>query len=73
MEVYNDNNSGSPRRLYRTNGMIGGVCGGVAEYLNIDPTVARVIAVVLFFTPFIPMLLIYLFMCLLVPNKSENR
>lgn len=70
MEVYNDNNNGAPRRLYRSNNrMLGGVCAGVAEYLNIDPTVARVVAIVLFFTPFIPALLIYLFMCLLVPNK----
>lgn len=69
MEVYNDNDGGA-RRLYRSHDkMLGGVCAGVAEYLNIDPTVARVLAVVLFFTPFIPMLLIYLFMCLLIPNK----
>lgn len=69
MEVYNDNNGGA-RRLYRSHDkMLGGVCAGVAEYLNIDPTVVRVLAVVLFFTPFIPMLLIYLFMCLLIPNK----
>ncbi len=71
MEVYNDNNGGV-RRLYRSHDkMLGGVCAGVAEYLNMDPTVARVVAVVLFFTPFIPTLLIYLFMCLLVPNKPN--
>ena len=72
MEVYNDNNTGGPRRLYRSNNkMLAGVCAGVAEYLNIDPTVARVLAVVLFFTPFIPMLLVYLFICLVVPNKPQ--
>ncbi len=26
---------------------IGGVCGGLAEYFNVDPTLVRVIAVVL--------------------------
>ena len=72
MEVYNDNNNGEPRRLYRSNNkMLGGVCAGVAEYLNIDPTVVRVLAVVLFFSPFIPMLLVYLFICLVVPNKPQ--
>ena len=72
MEVYNDNNNGGPRRLYRSNNkMLAGVCAGVAEYLNIDPTVARVLAVVLFFTPFIPMLLVYLFICLIVPNRPQ--
>ena len=27
--------------------MLAGVCGGVAEYFNIDPTIVRIIAVVL--------------------------
>jgi phage shock protein C len=33
----------SYRRLYRstTQRMIGGVCGGIAEYFNIDPTLVR--------------------------------
>ena len=31
------------KRLYRssTNYMLAGVCGGIAEYFNIDPTVIR--------------------------------
>ena len=38
------------RRLYRTTGpnaMICGVCGGIARYFGIDPTVVRVATVVL--------------------------
>jgi phage shock protein C len=37
-----------PRRLYRSrrDRMIAGVCGGLAEYFNIDPTIIRIIAVV---------------------------
>ena len=33
------------KKLYKSNKnkMLDGVCGGVAEYLNIDPTVVRVI------------------------------
>ena len=33
------------RKLYRssTNKMLAGVCGGIGEYANIDPTVIRVI------------------------------
>jgi phage shock protein C len=27
--------------------MIGGVCGGLAEYFRVDPTIVRIIAVVL--------------------------
>ena len=35
------------KRLYRsrTDRMIGGVCGGLASYLNIDPTLVRLLAV----------------------------
>jgi phage shock protein C len=37
------------RRLTRsgTDKMIGGVCGGIAEYFNVDATLVRVITVVL--------------------------
>lgn len=38
-----------PKRLYRSrrNRMLAGVCGGIAEYAGIDPTIVRLIAVVL--------------------------
>jgi len=37
------------KRLYksRKNKMIDGVCGGIAEYFNIDPTIVRIIAVII--------------------------
>lgn len=37
-----------PKRIYRSNNdkMLCGVCGGVAEYLNVDPTVVRLIWVI---------------------------
>lgn len=31
----------------RKNKMLGGVCGGLAEYLNMDPTVVRIITALL--------------------------
>ncbi len=36
------------KRLYRSrdNRMVAGVCGGMAEYFNIDPTVARILWVI---------------------------
>lgn len=39
------------KRLYRsrTESVIGGVCGGLGEYFNIDPTFIRIIAVLLIF------------------------
>ena len=39
-----------PKRLYRipSEGMIGGVCAGLAEYFSVDPTIVRLIFVLLF-------------------------
>ena len=39
------------KRLFRsrTEKLAGGVCGGLASYFEIDPTMVRLIAVVLFF------------------------
>lgn len=39
------------KRLYRSTRdvMICGVCGGIAEYFDIDPTIVRLAAVVLVF------------------------
>ncbi len=40
------------KQLYRSkeNRVIGGVCGGFADYLDIDPVIIRLICVLLFFT-----------------------
>ena len=39
----------SSKRLVRsrTNRWIAGVCGGIAEYFDIDPTLVRILAVVI--------------------------
>lgn len=39
------------KRLYRSKRdvMICGVCGGITEYFDIDPTIVRLVAVVLVF------------------------
>lgn len=41
-----------PKRLYksRTNRVLCGVCGGLGEYLNVDPTILRLLLVLLAFT-----------------------
>ena len=38
-----------PRKLYRskTNRQLAGVCGGLAEHFNLDPTLIRVLFVLL--------------------------
>ena len=50
--------------------MLCGVCGGIAEYLNIDPTIIR--AAVLFawwFSPKWSVSVIYLVLCFLLPEE----
>lgn len=59
------------KRLYRSksNRIIGGVCGGLAEYLNIDPTVLRLITALLsFFWIGLP-LWVYLLAWLIIPEE----
>ena len=63
----------SKKKLYksRKNKMIGGVCGGLAEYLNMDPTVVRIIAGVLCLVRGLGVL-IYLIMCIVMPYNDED-
>lgn len=57
-------------RLYRTKkSTIGGVCGGLGEYFNIDPTFVRVLTFGLIFTPF-PIILTYLLLWISIPSEK---
>jgi phage shock protein PspC (stress-responsive transcriptional regulator) len=60
------------RRLYisETDKKLVGVCGGIAEYLDVDSTVVRVITIVLAVaTAFIPVALAYLLAWLVMPRR----
>ena len=61
------------KKLYRSsNRILAGVCGGIGEYLNIDPTVVRVLYIVLsFFSAAFPGLLLYLILLLFIPNYDQ--
>jgi phage shock protein C len=54
----------------RANRVISGVCGGIAEYLDIDATFVRVVMVILAF-PFGVGILIYFVLLFLMPNPGE--
>lgn len=56
------------KRLYRSrkNRMIAGVCGGIADYFNMDPTWVRLLFLLFFFLGG-SALLVYLVMWLVVP------
>lgn len=53
--------------------MVAGVCAGLAEYMGMDPTVVRLIFVLLFFVTGPGVLLAYLIMALIVPNESTAQ
>jgi len=63
-----------PRRLTRSNRnkMIAGVCGGLAEYLNMDPTVVRVLYVLIsVVSAAFPGIIAYIILMFLMPPPEE--
>jgi phage shock protein C len=62
------------RRLYRhrTNRIIGGVCGGLGEYLNIDPTLVRIFFVLFAFMNGFGVLVYFLMWIIVPPEDARN-
>ena len=52
----------------RTNKMLAGVCGGIAEYLGWDATLVRVLYLILVFSSFGTMVLFYFILALIMPD-----
>lgn len=53
------------------NRRIAGVCGGIGEYIGLDPTVVRVIYVLLsIFSAGFPGILIYVILWLVIPERE---
>lgn len=61
-----------PRKLYRseTNRLVAGICGGFGEYLGIDPTLVRVLAVLLTLATGLGVLA-YLVLWIIIPTQSR--
>ena len=61
------------KKLYRSsNRILAGVCGGVAEYFDVDPTLIRVIyAALSLFTVGFPGVLLYIILMILMPNYNQ--
>jgi phage shock protein C len=55
-------------RKSRTDKMVAGVCGGIGEYLKWDPTIVRIIFLILVFSSFGTMVLIYFILALIMPD-----
>ena len=61
------------KKLYRSsNRIMAGVCGGIAEYFDIDPTLIRVAYVVLsLFSAAFPGVLLYIILMILILNYDQ--
>ncbi len=66
LQIYN-----SPMPLMLSNNrMVGGVCGGLAEWLGWDPTLVRILYTILtIFTAFSGVI-VYLILWIIMPRKS---
>ena len=61
------------KKLYRSsNRILAGVCGGIAEYFDLDPTLIRVLyAVLSMFSAAFPGLVLYIILMILIPNYDQ--
>ncbi|MDZ7756898.1 MULTISPECIES: PspC domain-containing protein [Rhodohalobacter] len=55
-------------RKSRTDKMIAGVCGGIADYLGWDSTIVRIIFLILVFSSVGTMVLFYFILALIMPD-----
>jgi len=56
--------------LRKRDSRLGGVCGGLGEYFNIDKTVFRALFLVGIFTP-LPAIFTYLLLWIIIPKESK--
>ncbi|WP_292364333.1 MULTISPECIES: PspC domain-containing protein [unclassified Methanoculleus] len=64
------------KKLYRstTDRWVAGICGGIGEYLEIDPNVIRAIwVIVTVLTGFLPGIIIYILLWLILPEQGQAR
>ena len=62
------------KKLYRSTSdrMVAGVCAGVAEYLNVDPTVIRVVWAIASLFGFLGVVA-YIACAFIVPEKPDGK
>lgn len=58
--------------LSTTNRKFGGICGGLGEYMDVDPTAIRVLWVLFFFLSFGTALIAYLACWLIIPMGPKR-
>jgi phage shock protein C len=62
------------KRLYRTGKerILGGVCGGLSEYLEADPSIIRLVWVIVTLLSFGTSIVVYLAAWIIIPPPSES-
>ena len=59
--------------LSNTNKKLAGICGGIGETFDIDPTIVRLVFIfIALVTAIIPSLILYLVGWLIIPSISET-
>jgi phage shock protein C len=63
------------KRLFRSrkSKVIAGVCGGIAEYFDVDPVLIRIAAVLFFFIGFPAALIAYIIGIIIIPCQPWNE
>lgn len=64
-----------PKKLYKIEQerVFCGVCGGIAEYFNLDHNIVRLLAILICaFTAVFPMFIAYIVMACILPAKSQT-
>lgn len=60
-----------PKKLYRSKDrMIAGVCGGIAEYFNIDPTLIRLLWALITLIGIFPGIIAYIICWIIIPERK---
>jgi phage shock protein C len=59
------------RRLERQNGIIAGVCGGIAARFGVSPFIVRLIFLILLLPGGLPGLVPYLLLWILMPRRRD--
>lgn len=58
----------------RTNRMLAGVIGGIAESIGMDAKLLRIIVILLgIVTAFLPLAAIYVILIFILPNEQDDR
>ncbi|HAZ28660.1 MAG TPA: hypothetical protein DCY48_02690 [Candidatus Magasanikbacteria bacterium] len=63
------------KRLYRSKNdrVVAGICGGIAEYFNADPTIVRLLFVFgVLVTGIIPLVIVYIIGAFIIPENPNK-